>query len=229
MNRKRWSRSEKLLFLMPALILAGAGLCHVDFSPREFRSDILQQELSNANPFRAHYSIRDWQSCSTNLKAIQNLMAQYCQDNDGRYPPVKSGGVYYGWADSLGKRRLVTGWHCPRLHPTGGMMPMMPEVTGYNEYYLNANLAGLWQSDVKDPAHTILVGDGGGNGECTTGQYAKAALPQKWLRDQTSPMFRHQESSVFARKGAYYLLADGRVEFITPREFENHTYGFNLR
>jgi hypothetical protein len=153
-------------------------------------------------------------------------LAQYSDDYGGRYPIVKSGGAYYGWADAINLYGF-SAWHrhCPQ---SGGSIQATigPRNTAYTEYYLDSRLAGAERGVGTQLEREILLGEGGGIGEPGDARYARADLPSGWLANKQSPVFRHLEPHVFARRGSYYLLADGHVQFVTPRELKDRIVFF---
>jgi hypothetical protein len=229
MNLNLYGRAKKVFLSTLALFLAGLVLVRLDVMGRQVRLDVLRDNLNAWNYWAAKPGVPA-RSCWGNLKSIQAALALYAQDNDDRYPPVKTSGIHYGWTDAIRNRSgFSSGWRCPEETGMNYMIALDRRSGDFTDYYLNANLSVARQGAVQEPSRTVLIGEGGAPGEQRDARYAKTGVPQDWLAGDASPAIRHLEQRVLARRGAYYLLADGRVQFVTPREFEDQMYVFHLK
>ncbi|HEX8835006.1 MAG TPA: H-X9-DG-CTERM domain-containing protein [Abditibacteriaceae bacterium] len=181
------------------LVIGGFFLC------RWWVLAIKQPELNRRN-------------CIDGLRSISNAMAQYRNDNDGRFvlnneetPPVLTDWGSWeprrGWANEVQPYlRSTSLLYCPSAHFAGHS----PE-RDYTSYWLNANLVGIAANRVTRPAATFVIGDGNDGTERADATYSLKKFPNPWLMDKTKPPFRHQG-------GANYIFADGHVAWLTPQQ-----------
>lgn len=96
MRGKKWSWSEKILFLTPLLFIFAANWTFFVPRDRVFRADILNRAIDDRNPFRAHGSnCGRGNNCQSHLKYIGLGFLQYAQDNDEKLPPVATSGKFH--------------------------------------------------------------------------------------------------------------------------------------
>lgn len=211
MREKKWSWSEKILFLTPLLFVLVANWTF--FVPRDhvFRADILVQRAQGFFPSHHRETICG-SNCQSNLKQIGLALAQYSKDYNAKLPPSKiSAGV--GWMDVT--QPYLKSWQifrCPEVLAN----PKSKKV-GLSDYYLNSNLGSRshhWNS----PQQLIVVGEGNDGADRNDGSYNKGALPSLWRNDFDSPAHRHLTAQVWSDGRANYLLADGRVKALSPRQ-----------
>jgi prepilin-type processing-associated H-X9-DG protein len=153
--------------------------------------------------------------CQSNLKQIGLAFAQYIQDNNEFVPRVAHFAVPdpqkekpYGWADALQPYlKSAELYQCRSEEKTDSSGD--PTQSGYIDYWMNSRLSDLSLAVLQSPAETILSGDGNDGNDLTNARYNINALPQRWIKDKTSPAYRHLE-------GANYMFADGHVEWHTP-------------
>lgn len=178
-------------------------------------------------------------TCQSNLKRIMLSVQQYLGDYDEKYPLVASGaeaGGYstFGWVDTLfpyGNMTSVRLFQCPSEQTdltkndapsfqTEGLQNLQnqqkfafseddPTQPQFTDYWLNARLAGKRQSELADGKRTIALGEGNDGADLTNARYQLLEIPQRWLKDEKSPLYRHLD-------GANFAFADGHVKFIRP-------------
>jgi prepilin-type processing-associated H-X9-DG protein len=178
-------------------------------------------------------------SCALNLKSLGVALQIYSHDYDEKFPPASIGGVALGdprlnLPGLIGSvRRTVptpVGWtgalflytrhqeyqFCPAQRPERNQKGLSyearsPTSRGFVDYWLNARLARRATSTLSTPTATFLLGEGNDGSDFSNATYSRNALPQNWLSDSTSPLFRHLE-------GANFLFADGHVKWLKPNE-----------
>ena len=155
-------------------------------------------------------------SCQNNLKQMVLGLAQYSNDFDDRYPEIAlasntrgSTWTPYGWFDALESYiRCATVNHCPSQEiEDEGVQSYndRPEENNYVDYWLNSNVAGISRQHLKQPAFTILTGDGGDGTEKNNARFNRNSLPPNY-----APARRHLG-------GANYSFADGHVKWLLPQ------------
>jgi len=157
-------------------------------------------------------------SCQSNL--VQNAfgLKQYSWDYDKHFPPVSlSNGERVGWADVIQPYTKSTQiLQCPL--EKGWPQNPSPHQRGYTDYWMNANLAGAKQSAIRNPAATILSGDGNDGADANDSSYALSSLPPSWILDKQSPAYRHGAKRTDTGIGANYAFADGHFKMLKPGE-----------
>lgn len=151
-------------------------------------------------------------SCISNLKQIGLGLIQYSQDYDERFPPVAAHGAAFGWADAIYpyiKSNQV--FQCP-VEPNGGQHD--PRLSGYTDYWFNAQLSEGALRNISEPARLLAAGDGNDGTDLTNARYSLSALPPQWISDTNSPLYRHLGT-------ANYLFADGHVKAMKPTSISN--------
>lgn len=187
-------------------------------------------------------------SCASNLRGLGMALHIYSQDNDEKFPPATIGGVALGdprlnLPGTLGIVRSTVPTPTP-VGWTGAVLPYgqfqeyqfcpaqrlernqkglssearSPTSRGFVDYWLNARLAGRATSTLSAPAATFLIGEGNDGSDFSNATYSRNSLPQNWLSDSTSPLFRHLG-------GANFLFADGhvKVKWLKPSEAARST------
>lgn len=139
--------------------------------------------------------------CQSNQKLIGLAFRQYAQDYNERLPPVSSRSS--GWADLL--QPYAKSWAVFNCFSTP--LNLLPAT----DYFFNGRLAGFPVNRVVLPEKTLLLGEGDDDRPTST---ELRRFPVVALEDKTSPAWRHRET------GAYYLFADGHVQFIRSEKFE---------
>lgn len=145
----------------------------------------------------------------------------YSQDYDGRFPPAIFNGETVGWANGLEpylKSRQI--FQCPsETHP----IQIDPHSSGFTDYWMNKNVAGVkirldvnpWRTTLigysGDPGSIILMGDGDGGSPASDASYAISSIPMSWRQAENSPATRHDGR-------ANYAFADGHVKKLKPEE-----------
>jgi prepilin-type processing-associated H-X9-DG protein len=166
-----------------------------------------------------HYEERPRAMCQSNLKQIGLAFAQYVQDAKEVFPRVAFSPVslpekmqFYGWADVIQPYLKSTQLYQCRsekvTYPTDD-----PTQAGYIDYWMNSNLSNLPLAALESPAITILSGDGNDSTDANSARYNIKALSQKWMKDKSSPAYRHLD-------GANYLFADGHVKWFKPEKIK---------
>lgn len=142
-------------------------------------------------------------SCRSNLKQIGLGLLQYTQDYDEKFPPVAAKGAAFGWADEIWPYTKSTQiLQCPTEGNDG---QTDPHLTGYTDYWFNVQLSKRALKTISVPANTFACGDGNDGTDLTNARYSISALPQQWINDTHSPLYRHTGT-------ADYLFADGHVK-----------------
>lgn len=209
MNRKKWTRPEKMLWLVPGLFLASIGA--VIYAPRFSRSFEAMFEQMGIPTREAPRRV----SCQSNLKQMGLGIMQYVRDWDEKFPLVATGGQSYGWADALQPYvRSTALYHCPKN--SGSASPytiIKPTSRDYTDYFLNARLSRQSLSALNNAPQTILFGEG----TTSDARSAKSALPAQWVSNPDSPARLHFAKGSASRSGANYAFADGHVKWIEPQ------------
>jgi len=133
----------------------------------------------------------------------------YSQDYGEKLPPVIFGTKTVGWVNGLQpylKNYQV--FQCP-FEPNPAQDN--PHLSGFTDYWLNSNVAGLQDKKLKNVDHLIMLGDGDGGSPESTASYAINHLPASWLQSSDSPAKRHLG-------GANYAFADGHVKWLKPEQ-----------
>lgn len=227
MRGKKWSSSEKILFLAPLGFVVIANLAHLTPRDRVFRCDVLELKIDGLNPLRVRGSNCNWgRNCGSNLKQIGLAFMQYAQDNDEKFPPVQSGGNFYGWADAIYpyvKSKQI--FRCPSAltKPT-----TTPQNCVYTSFYFNRGLSAQ-NSGVDNAEKLVLAGEGDDGVDTTDARYSKTSWPSAWQNNPKSPLFRHLSHEIWATRGAYTLFADGHAKLLSPSEFQGGNFTFQVR
>jgi len=146
-------------------------------------------------------------SCTSNLKQIGLGLLQYTIDHDDKFPPVSAKGTVYGWADAiLPYTKSTRILQCPAEGNDG---QTDPHLTGYTDYWFNAQMSGCSRRVTNDSLTLIMGGDGNDGTDLTNARYSISALPPQWINDTHSPLYRHTGV-------ANYLFADGHVKASKP-------------
>jgi len=98
-------------------------------------------------------------ACQANMREIGLAIKQYIRDNGDRFPPVKSGGATYGWADALRPHlKNADAFQCPTdgTWPTAADGPASPR---YIDYFYNSNLSGESASSLQYIASSVMLGE----------------------------------------------------------------------
>jgi prepilin-type processing-associated H-X9-DG protein len=216
MRGKKWSRSEGILFLTPLLLVFVANWTLFVPRDRVFRRELVAPTLLDVIAPRTHHGFhtKRWK-CQSNLKQIGLALAQYGQDYDSRLPPAKVG-THLGWTDAT--QPYLKSWQifrCPEVLNN----PRLKAV-GASDYYLNSALSSR-RHNWKTASPLIVLGEGNDGKDGNNGSYNKFVLPTEWRSDLKSPAHRHLTAEVWAKGRANYLLADGRVKFLSPAQIAN--------
>ncbi len=205
MNRTKWTRPEKLLWLMPGLFLASVGA--LIYAPRFSRSfEVLLENIGIPSKENARRS-----SCQSNLKQIGLGISQYARDYDEKFPLVALGGTNYGWADALQPYLKSTQiYHCPKTSIPGTARPTQ---RGYIDYFYNARLAGRNLAVLNNAAQTVAFGEG----PISDARSSQSQLPPEWISNRDSPARRHYAVGSATRSGANYAFTDGHVKWFEPQ------------
>lgn len=171
---------------------------------------------------RARGSDGHGSSCQRNLKQIGLGFAQYIQDYNEKYPPVRSGSGAQasGWINSLQpyvKSSQIYG--CPK--DNNWNIGSDAHSRGYTSFWMNANASGLNQSAIPATALLILSGDGNDGSDQSDAGYNLTSLPPSWIVDENSPAYRHKD-------GANYAFADGHAKWLEPNRISANAGGRNL-
>lgn len=157
-------------------------------------------------------------SCQLKMRQIALSFEMYRQDYNGKYPLIVAGGprnstseaekgIGWGWADALQPYlKSTTCFSCWSDLAARRAFYGSTERVWYSSYWMNAHLANLSRRNVLSPATTVLLGEGSGDVDKADAAYTKSALPQTWLSDQNSPLYRHLG-------GANYVFADGHLKW----------------
>ncbi len=166
--------------------------------------------------YRAKNSARN-SSCQGILKQLGIGFVLYTQDYNDRLPRVIfhnsafGGGSSpaYGWADGIRPYlNPMPHFQCPS-EPSEGSPFEDPPRQNFTDYYMNRNLSGAVLNKIEDPAIVILCGEGNDGTDNTDARYALKGIPSHWLRDKTSPAYRHGTGN--------YLFAAGNVRSLSPQ------------
>jgi len=150
-------------------------------------------------------------NCQTVLSQIRVGMAEYCEDNGGRFPPAgPSVHPDSGWASTIQVDLKCTAClHC--IADTTDPVQSNPGQRGFTSYWFNQNLSEVAVSGLYDKPSLLVLGDGGDGSDLTNSNYSISGFSRKWLTDPSEPTYRH-----FG--GANYLFADGHVRWLKPAE-----------
>lgn len=205
MNRKKWTISEKLLWVSPLLLLGFGGAAI--YLPDASRS--IEAALETLGVPTREMPRRS--SCQSNLKQMGLGAMQYLRDYDEKYVLVATKGTAYGWADLLQPYLKSTAiFHCPKNSQIVSPKPNLP---GYTDYFYNARLRNLNQANVEFSAQTVLFGEG----SSSDARYAKTQLPPEWVSLPKSPARLHFQPKSATINGANYAFADGHVKWFEPQ------------
>ncbi|HEX9997408.1 MAG TPA: DUF1559 domain-containing protein [Abditibacterium sp.] len=204
-NRKKWSLSEKVLFLTPALFLGavGAMLYLPDYS-RVFEASLEKLGIPTREMPRRS-------SCQSNLKQIALGVRQYVRDYDEKHPLIATKTADFGWGGILQpylKSTLI--FHCPK---NSKVVSSNPAAKGYTDYFYNARLSNVSEAMIEFSAFTVLFGEG----TSSDARYAKTQLPPEWLKPK-SPAQLHFERKSATIGGANYAFSDGHVKWFKPQD-----------
>ena len=86
-----------------------------------------------------------------------------------------------------------------------------PSDRDYIDYFFNRCLAGIEAKKVKSQSLTILLGDGNDGTDAANARYNLSTLPDAWIKDKSSPLYRHIG-------GSNYAFADGHVKWMKPKK-----------
>lgn len=211
MNRKKWTRSEKILWLAPGIFLAlvGAMVLAPDAS-RSLEAMLERMGLPTKEAPRRT-------QCQSNLEQISLATMQYAQDYNGKYPLATSNRFAYGWAEALRPSVISSAmFHCPK---NTGLVSSNPRSAGYTDHYFNGNCLGTSLSDSLDPSTLILIGEG----SPSDARSARSGLASQWLSVPGSPARLHFASGSATRSGANYVFGDGHIKWLLPEAIDNKT------
>lgn len=176
-------------------------------------------------------------SCQSNLKQIGLGVMQYCQDWDEKFPivNVKDTNINeqnpLGWADALQPYIKSTAlFRCPTKFFSGEHIEgekKSPSERDYTDYFYNRRLNETEIKELANTPSTVLFGEGNDGSDAANARYSLAAIPDAWLKDKNSPIYRHLE-------GANYAFADGHVKWmkpdkITDKKPDGNTYTFAVK
>lgn len=220
MGAKKWSWSEKILFLTPLLFVVAASWTFLTPRDRVFRADILKRTIGE--PFRARES--DCRgTCASRLKHIGLSLLQYAKDNGEKFPPAQTGGQFYGWADATFPYLKSTQiFQCPQA-PT--KPTTSPRRSGYTSFYFNNQLSAR-NRDASNVTQLILAGEGDDGLDIADARYSKSSWPLAWEANRQSPLFRHLTDEVWAEQGSFFVFADGHVKWLLPPQFRHGNFTF---
>ena len=167
------------------------------------------------------------QRCQSNLKQIGLATLMYCQDYDEKMPLASVRGPQngddevtpVGWVDGLLPYIKSTSvFQCPaEAHPSSvtraknGNLNDAAQLSGFTDYWYNANLSGISLSQIEEPYKTITFGEGDGGAINSNARYSLDSLPVRWLKNPKSPSYRHNEGTT-----GNYAFAEGHVAPLTP-------------
>ena len=182
---------------------------------------------------------KDRKLCRLNLRPLWVAFQMYARDYNEKLPPASIGGL--GIGDRLVSIRggkvsvpaAPVGWtgallvytqyqpyqFCHAQSPQNSQaswpsLSRSPTSAGFVDYWLNARLAGRATRTLSAPASTFLLGEGNDGRDASNATYSKSALPQAWISDKSSPLFRHLG-------GANFLFADGHVAWLKPPQAQH--------
>jgi prepilin-type N-terminal cleavage/methylation domain-containing protein/prepilin-type processing-associated H-X9-DG protein len=160
-------------------------------------------------------------SCQSKLKQVGLALQQYTQDYEGKYPDISySTNGTFGWAYAIQlyiKSTVI--FQCPsEKQNTNAPAPttLTPRNVGYTDYWMNARLAGVEMKRIKSPAIVIINGDGNDGTDATDARYAIDSIPQMWIGNSKSPLYRHLD-------GANYGYVDGHVKWLAVTKIKSLT------
>ena len=146
-------------------------------------------------------------NCQSNLKQISLGIKQYVQDASETYSLVASDFAPYGWADAIQPYLKSTQIYQCGSETTPPNKTADPILNGYTDYWFNSQMAGVKEEKFTFSSNTIMLGDGNDGNDATDARYAISRLPASWLKDNTSPLYRHLD-------GANFAFADGHVKWL---------------
>lgn len=150
-------------------------------------------------------------NCQSNLKQIAMGFEMYTQDFDRQYPPLPPSPPdgTQGWSFSLSNSYLKNDqiFQCPSES----------DRTFYTDYWMNAELLGLNDSELAQPANTALNSDG----QASTVEYAigVANSPPGCSLNVDCDWVAWEPTAAYTTRhlgGANYSFADGHVKFLRP-------------
>jgi prepilin-type processing-associated H-X9-DG protein/prepilin-type N-terminal cleavage/methylation domain-containing protein len=134
--------------------------------------------------------------CQSNLRSIGMAFAQYVQDYDEKFPPAHVT-LLTGWADVMQpyiqSNQL---FQCPSGQSVTSTLS--------SDYFYNRRLSRLLLNKMKQPALTIMLGDGEDN----------APTWNSWTRMTTAAMANPNPPSQRHLGFANYAFADGHVKMM---------------
>lgn len=202
--KRKWSISEKLLFLTPLLFVGFGAVATLAPSTRGLEAAL--ESLGLPSREAARYS-----NCQSNMKQITLAAHHYMQDYDEKLPSAATVGVTFGWADSLQPYLQTTAvFHCPK---NSQIVSSNPLARGYTDYFYNARLANLVMPTVSRVAVTVMMGEG----VSSNARYALSQLPPAWINTPSSPARRHFQPKSATLSGANYAFVDGHIKWLQPQ------------
>lgn len=173
------------------------------------------------------------QRCQSNLKQLGLASMMYCQDYDEKMPLVSvrtaqnlDDEVAVGWVDAIQPYvRSTSVFQCPaEIHPSSmtrvknGKLSDAAQLSGFTDYWYNANLSGISLSQIEEPYKTLAFGEGDGGAINSNARYALDSLPLRWVKNPKSPSYRHNEGA-----NANYGFAEAHVAALTPDKIVDKT------
>lgn len=184
-------------------------------------------------------------SCQSNLKQVALGIAQYKQENDGRFPLTRVNSLEkvrawrkhtgdmnyslaYGWADAFQPYfKSLSALQCPGETSQSDSLTD-PTLPGFSDYWMNENLSGQRDKNLSAPQAILLLGDGEGSADSTS-QYSKKTISSAPLAANHMDGYSHAPCFERHLGRANYAFADGHVKWLAKEEISlapNQPYTF---
>lgn len=164
-----------------------------------------------------------YKTCYSNLKQLHQGFLMYSMDYDDVLPPdriVVDFSKTIGWADLILLKIQSNNYllHCPISIPAYvSRNYKFPNRVGFSDYWYNSTLSGVKSKSLRPT--TILLGEGGGEGEINNSSYSYNVVPGYWPNVRNTPLRRHiKNASLLEQRGYNILNIDGSIVFVSKKQ-----------